>query len=119
MRYFYLSSECVIRFGVYSRSMFYPGHGPGLAAPASTTPVESKTPPNLKYLFLILQLYYTCKTGFFQHPAGLFNLLLLPKFSFHFTLAVFLGNITPFIILLFAPGQPKFNFNQATGKVNF
>jgi len=41
----YLSSECVIIVGNYSRSMFYPGHGPGLASPASSTPVETISSP--------------------------------------------------------------------------
>jgi hypothetical protein len=96
MRYLNLSSECVIRFGVYSRFRFF-NQDTVLDLPL-LLPIPPSNPNAPKLLFI-------------------FTTLFIAKNSFNFALAVALGNIAPLVVEFFTPGQAQLYFNQTFGQV--
>ena len=82
MRYLNLSSECVIRFGVYSRFRFFNQDT------VLDLPLLLPIPPSNPYA-----------------PKLLFNPLLFPECSFHLAFTIPLGNISALIVELLATGQ--------------
>jgi hypothetical protein len=95
MRYLNLSSECVIRFGVYSRFRFF-NQDTVLDLPL-LLPIPPSNPNAPKLLFISL---------------------FIPENSFHFALTVTLGYVTPLVVEFFTPGQAQLYFNQTLGQVN-
>ena len=94
---------------------------PRLAYHTTPTPVETSTSPFInmacKALIILTQAPATCK----RRPVKNMQLLTVTLFhcAFHFPPGVFISQVLPFIIQLFASRQRQLHFYQPVSKIHF